>query len=396
MHLSNRQLFLNNLAQTSDAPLLMEVDRAEGCWLYGPDNKKYLDLISGISVSSLGHGNPEIISAIHDQASRHMHVMVYGEVVQQPQIDLANALSAVLPEELNNFYFVNSGAEAADGAMKMAKRYTGRHHFAAHTDAYHGSSQGPLSLMNNSYFSDAYKPLLPDIHFIEQNDFVSVQTLPADRLAAIVIELIQGEKGAIPCDVDYVKSLRRFCTENEILLIVDEIQSGMGRTGEMFAFQHYGIVPDILLLGKALGGGMPIGAFIAPKHIMHTLSVNPVLGHITTFGGHPVTCAAAAKAVEITQKGLQSFSVKAKEAMFRQLLVHPRIKKVTGCGLLLAVHLDDENLCKQLIQFCLERGVFTDWFLFAPGAFRIAPPLIISEEEIRYACSVILEALTAL
>lgn len=392
MHSTNRELFLRNLAQTSDSPLLLEVERAEGCWLYSPDGRKYLDLIAGISVSSLGHGQPDIVRAVQEQAARHMHLMVYGEVVQQPQVRLAQELGRVLPAELDNFYFVNSGSEAVDGAMKLAKRFTGRSGFAAQTLAYHGSSQGPLSLMSHEYFSNRYKPLLPDIHFFEQNDLNATDRLPRN-LAAVVVELIQAEKGVYPSDPAYVKRLREFCTETGALLIIDEIQTGMGRTGTMFAFEQYGIVPDILMLGKALGGGMPMGAFIANRQMMQVLSVNPVLGHITTFGGHPVICAAATEAVRLTSSGLPAFKIPEKEQLFRQLLVHQEISEVTGMGLLLAVHLPDEQTCKDVIRYCLDHGVFTDWFLYAPHALRIAPPLCISEEEIRFACEVILQAL---
>lgn len=393
MHTTNRELFLRNLAQTSDSPLLLEVERAEGCWLYGPDGRKYLDLIAGISVSSLGHGHPDIVRAVQEQAARHMHLMVYGEVVQQPQIRLAQELGRVLPAELDNCYFVNSGSEAVEGAMKLAKRYTGRSGFAAQTLAYHGSSQGPLSLMSHEYFSNRYKPLLPDIHFFEQHDLNAIDRLPRN-LAAVVVELIQAEKGVYPSNLEFVQRLREFCTETGALLIVDEIQTGMGRTGTMFAIEQYGIVPDVLLLGKALGGGMPMGAFIARRQLMQVLSVNPVLGHITTFGGHPVVCAAAAEAVRLTAEGLAGFKVPVKEHLFRQLLTHPLISKVTGKGLLLAAHLPDEHTCKMVISHCLNHGVFTDWFLYAPHALRIAPPLTVSEDEVRFACEVILQALS--
>lgn len=393
MQISGRQFFLNHLAQTSDAPLMLEVASAEGCWLYDNQGKKYLDLISGISVSSLGHGHPEIKKAITEQLNRHLHVMVYGEIIQQPQLDLADALSGVLPGKFDNFYFVNSGSEAIDGAMKLAKRFTGKHHFAAQTLSYHGSSQGPLSLMSDPYFSDAYKPLLPDIHFFEQNNIESLHKIPADHLAAVVIELVQGEKGAVPGRTEFIEQVAEFCRKNGVLLIVDEIQTGIGRTGTMFAFEQYNIVPDILVLGKALGGGLPIGAFIAPKTIMHSLSENPVLGHITTFGGHPLSCAAAAQAVRLTSEGLTGFNIAAKEALIREWLVHPEIKEITGMGLLLAVHLRSEEKCKKLIQYGLNHEVFTDWFLFASNAFRIAPPLNISYAELEFACKVLLQGL---
>jgi len=384
-HIGNRQFFLQHLAQTSDAPLLLEIERAEGHYLYDATGKKYLDLISGISVSSLGHRHPKVLEAIHTQLDKYMHLMVYGEVVQSPQVQLAQALGKVLPPQLDNFYFVSSGSEAIEGAMKLARRYTGRSAFVAQINAYHGGTQGALSLMSNEYYSGPYRPLLPNIHFIEADNIDALQNM-AEPPAAVVLELIQAERGSFVLSTEYVHAVREFCNRTGALMIVDEIQTGMGRTGTMFIFEQYGIVPDVLVLGKALGGGMPMGAFIASKDVMQCLSENPVLGHITTFGGHPVCCAAAAAAVNITAENLQNFRVDEKEKLFREHLIHPKIRRITGKGLLLAAHLDSEKTCKDLIRSALDEGVFTDWFLYAPDALRIAPPLSITEEEIIQTC----------
>ena len=391
-HIGNRQYFLNHLAQTSEAPLLLEIVRAEGHYLYDNSGKKFLDLISGISVSSLGHRHPHILEAIQGQLDQYLHLMVYGEVVQSPQIILAEALSNVLPPRLDNFYFVNSGSEAIEGAMKLAKRYTGRSVFIAQNSAYHGGTQGALSLMSKEYYSAPYKPLLPDVVFIDAGDIDALANT-SEIPAAVVLELVQAERGAIPASKEYVQYVRAYCNQTGALMIVDEIQTGMGRTGTMFAFEQYGIVPDVLVLGKALGGGMPIGAFIANKHVMQCLSENPVLGHITTFGGHPVSCAAATAAVNVTAQNLQKFRVKEKEQLFRAHLQHPKIRKIEGVGLLLAVHLDSEQTCKHIILSALNEGIFTDWFLYAPDALRIAPPLSITDDEIIETCKTIIDIL---
>lgn len=391
-HIGNRQFFLQHMAQTSDAPLLLDIVRAEGHYMFDSEGNRYFDLISGISVSSLGHRHTEILEAIQNQLQQYMHLMVYGEVVQSPQIHLAEALGKVLPSCLDNFYFVNSGSEAIEGAMKLAKRYTGRSVFVAQTNAYHGGTQGALSLMSNEYYSGPYRPLLTDVRFLDANDIVALNET-AEVPAAVVIELIQAERGSIPVSNEYAKAVREFCNRTGALMIVDEIQTGMGRTGSMFAFEQYDIIPDILVLGKALGGGMPMGAFIANKQVMHCLSENPVLGHITTFGGHPVCCAAATAAVNITAENLSLYQIKEKEKLFRELLIHPKIQKIEGSGLLLAVHLDSDVTCQNVIRNALKEGVFTDWFLYAPHALRIAPPLSISIDEIRNVSDVLINLL---
>lgn len=387
-----RQLFLQNVAQTSTEPLMLDIVSANGNYLIDSNGKKYLDLISGISVSSLGHGHPEIVKAVQNQAENHMHLMVYGELIQAPQVILAEKLTSILPASLNSVFFVNAGTEATEGAMKLAKRFTGKSGFVAHTKAYHGSTQGALSLMDEPYFTDAFRPLLPNIKFIEQNDVEAIHNLGQD-IAAIIIEPVQAEKGALPCTKEYLQAVRNFCDSNNTLLIFDEIQTGMGRTGTMFAFEQFQVVPDVLLIGKAFGGGMPLAAFVASKEIMEVLSFQPVLGHITTFGGHPVCCAAALAALTITHNQLSEFNIEKKNLLFRSLLKHNSIIRVTGMGLLLAIHLQSEEICKLLIQKCLNRGLFTDWFLHAPNCLRIAPPLAITMEEITSACGFIVEAM---
>lgn len=388
MYLSQRQLFLQHNTQTSTAPLLIEIAFANGNYLTDIEGKKYLDLISGISVSSLGHGRKEVVDAIQKQAETHMHLMVYGDLIQTPQVQLAAELAASLPASLSSVYLVNSGTEAVEGAMKLAKRFTGKHRFAAHTSAYHGSSQGALSLMDSSYFTDAFRPLLPGVVFLEQNNIESLQQLD-DNVAAIVIELVQAEKGAIPCTKEWVQACREYCNRNGALLIFDEIQTGMGRCGSLFAFEQYHVVPDVLLLGKAFGAGMPLAAFVSSGEIMGCLSHHPVLGHITTFGGHPVSCAAALAGLKVLVSELDGYQIAEKSQRFADGLRHPKAGPVTGLGLLLALHLSSEQDCMNLIQHCLQNGVFSDWFLHAPDCLRIAPPLGITFEEIDMACEVI-------
>jgi len=387
-----RQLFLANNAQTSNFPLLLEFERAEGIYMYNATGKAYTDLISGIGVSSLGHGNPNVIEAVKQQVEKYMHLMVYGEYLQTPQVRFAEKLTSVLPENLQSVYFTNSGAEAVEGALKLAKRFTGRQQIVACHNSYHGSTQGALSVMGNEEFKQAYRPLLPGINFIRFNEPADLHLI-TDQTACVIIETIQGEAGIRVPDAGYMQALRKRCNETSTLLILDEIQAAFGRTGKLFAFEHYGIVPDILLLAKALGGGMPIGAFIASNHIMGALKENPILGHITTFGGHPVCCAAGLAALEVLLDENLIIAVAEKESLFRKLLVHPAIKKVRGKGLILAVELDNFDLNKQIIDRCIENGVITDWFLHCSNSMRIAPPLIITHEQIEHACGVIMEAI---
>lgn len=392
--LTLRQLFLANNAQTTNFPLLLEFERAEGVYLYDRENKPYIDLISGIGVSNTGHSHPQVIEAVKAQVDKYMHLMVYGEYVQSPQVKLAEKLVSLLPDELQSVYFVNSGAEAIEGAMKLAKRYTGRSQILACYGSYHGSTQGALSIMGNEEYKQAYRPLLPGTGFIRFNEPADLELITTET-ACVIIETVQGEAGIRVPDMGYFQALSARCKVTGTLLVLDEIQAAMGRTGALFAFQHYGIVPDILVLAKALGGGMPLGAFVARTQVMDALKENPMLGHITTFGGHPVCCAAGLAALEVILNEKLIETVAEKEALFHQLLVHPAIKEVRGKGLMLAAEFESFDLNKRIIDRCIANGVITDWFLHCSNSMRIAPPLIISLEQIREACAVILEAVEA-
>jgi acetylornithine/N-succinyldiaminopimelate aminotransferase len=392
---SIRKLFLDYVAQTSDSPLLFEPVRAEGIYLLDAEGKKYIDFISGIAVSSLGHGNKAVLAAINEQAQRFMHVMVYGEFVQAPQALLAQKLCSLLPESLKSVYFVNSGNEAVDGAVKLAKRYTNRPGIISFKDSYHGSGQGALSLMGNEMFKQAFRPLIPGITNLDYNEEAGLKAID-EQTAAVVIECIQGETGATPAHRDFMMQVAERCRLMGALLIVDEIQSGMGRTGNWFAFEDYKIVPDVLCLAKSFGAGLPLGAFISSREIMSSLSVNPILGHITTFGGNAVCCAAALAGINETIRLNLIAQVNHKEAIIRERLKHPLIRIITGKGLMLAMHLDSFSQVQQLIRYCMQNGLISDWFLFCPNAFRIAPPLIITEPELNEACDIILAALNSL
>ncbi len=386
-----RQLFLSNNAQTTNFPLLLEFERAEGIYMYDKAGRAYIDLISGIGVSNLGHSNPFVVSAIKDQLDKYMHLMVYGEYVQTPQVRFAEKLISLLPANFQSVYFTNSGAEAVEGALKLAKRFTGRQQIIAFHNSYHGSTHGALSVMGNEEFKQAYRPLLPGVTFINFNNQGDLDKIN-EQTACVIIETIQGEAGIRVPDAAYMQALRARCSETGTLLILDEIQAAFGRTGKLFAFEHFNIVPDILLLAKALGGGMPVGAFIASHDIMSVLKENPILGHITTFGGHPVCCAAGLAALEVLINEDLISTVARKEALFRKLLIHPAIKQIRGKGLMLAIELESFDLNKKIIDRCIEHGVITDWFLHCSNAMRIAPPLIITHDEIKKACEVILEA----
>ena len=390
--LTLRQLFLNNNAQTTDFPLLLEFERAQGVYMYNNEGKAFIDLISGIGVSNLGHSHPKVIEAIKNQVDKYMHLMVYGEYVQAPQVRFAEKLVAVLPANLNSVYFTNSGSEAVEGALKLAKRYTGRAEVVAFNQSYHGSTHGALSVMGNEYFKQPYRPLLAGVTFINFNQVDQLSAI-THHTACVIVETIQGEAGIRVPDSVYIQALRKRCTETGTLLILDEIQAAFGRTGKLFAFENFGIVPDILLLAKALGGGMPIGAFISSVQIMSALKENPILGHITTFGGHPVCSAAGLAALEVLLNEKLIDQVSGKEALIRRKLVHPAIKQIRGKGLMLAVEFESFELNKKIIDRCIENGVITDWFLHCSNAMRIAPPLIITLDEINVACDVILGAI---
>lgn len=392
MNTSLRQLFLQHVAQTSDAPLQLEINRAEGMYLYSPDGQRYMDLIAGIGVSNVGHCHPHVVQAVQEQAARYMHLMVYGEYIYYPQVQLSKLLCAQLPPSLNNVYLTNSGAEAVEGAMKLAKRYTERPEIISFKNAYHGSTQGALSIMGDELLKNKVRPLLPatrTLHYNVKEDIAAITT----QTAAVVAEVVQAEAGVIAADAEFLQALRQRCTEQGALLIFDEIQSGFGRCGTLFAFEQYGVVPDILLLAKGMGGGLPIGAFIADKKIMSSLSHDPVLGHITTFGGNAVCAAAALATLEVLVQNNLIAEVKEKEQCFLQYLQHPRIKAVRSKGLMIAVELDSFDTVLQSVQYCIKNGIIVDWFLFAPHCLRIAPPLLITPEEIQTACTIITKSL---
>ena len=404
MHITHRQLFFDHLAQTSDFPLALDIERAEGIYMYDRDGKRYLDLISGIGVSSVGHRHPEVLKAIYDQLDKHMHLLVYGEYIQGTQVLLASALCNTLQLEsaspspyglINNVYFTNSGTEAVEGAMKLAKRFTGRSEFISCFNAYHGATQGALSLSGAESFKRSFRPLLPEIKNIRHGRLEDLEKI-TKKTAGIVIEIVGGESGIRPASKEYFKALRQKCTETGTLLIFDEVQTGFGRTGSFWAFEQYDIYPDILLSAKGMGGGMPIGAFMASHEVMQVLKTNPVLGHITTFGGHPVSCAASLAALNVTlADNLPAGSIP-KGALFKSLLVHPKIKEVRGKGLMLAAEMESFEQLKKTIDGCILRGVVTDWFLFCDESMRIAPPLTITEDQIHESVSIILEVLDAI
>jgi acetylornithine/succinyldiaminopimelate/putrescine aminotransferase len=388
----NRRLFLRHVAQTSPNPLGLEITKAEGLYLYDVSGKQYLDLIGGISVCNTGHRHPRVVQAIKDQTDKYLHLLVYGELIQSPQVQYAAFLAANLPPSLNTVYFTNSGAEATEGAMKLAKRVTGRTGIVAFRQSYHGSTQGALSVMGDEYWRNAYRPLLPGILHEEYNSAGALAAI-SSRTACVIAETVQAERGVYAPDSNWLQQLRHRCDETGALLVLDEIQVGFGRTGTLWGFERYGIVPDILLLGKALGGGLPMGAFISDQPKMNTLTGDPVLGHITTFGGHPLCCAAGQAALQVLLDERWIGQVARKEQLFRRLLVHPAIRAVRSCGLLIAVEFESFQQNKRVIDACIERGLLTDWYLFAPQCLRIAPPLTIGDEEIEKACSTILSAI---
>lgn len=386
--ISNRALFLKNTAQTSDSPRLIEIEKAAGSYLYGPDGQKYLDLVSGFNVSNIGHRHPKVIQAIREQLDKYLHVTVYGEFVQAPQVQFATKLLEQLPSSFGSVYLTNSGAEAVEGSMKIAKKHTGRRQIIAAKNAYHGSTQGALSLIGNPEYQKAYAPLLPEIDFIRYNHTTDLEKI-STKTAAVVVEAIQGEAGVRVPTPDYMQALRKRCNETGALLIFDEIQTGFGRTGKLFAFEHFGIVPDILMLAKGIGGGMPLGAFVAPKVIMDVIKDNPMLGHITTFGGHPVSCAAALASLEVILGEQLIEQVAEKEALFRHELQHPKIQEIRGLGLMMCLQLDNFDQVYNVSKYCADNGVMIDWYLHCETALRVAPPLTISEKEIREACTII-------
>lgn len=371
--------------------MALEPERAEGIYIYGSNGERWIDFISGISVSNVGHRHPIVLEAIEAQLSKYMHLMVYGEYIQSPQVMLAMRLGSVTPG-LNSVYFVNSGAEATEGAIKLSRRVTGRKKICSFKNAYHGSTTGALSLMSDPYFTSPFQPLLEDVIHLDPGDYSSLDKID-NATAAVFVEIIRGEAGAEPVDPAFLTALHHRCKSVGALFIADEIQTGFGRTGKFFASQHYGLKPDIILVAKGMGGGMPIGAFISSQEMMMALSDNPVLGHITTFGGHPVSCAASIACFDIIQSLDIENRVPRLEALIREKLQHPAIRSISGKGLMLALEFDTPAFAQKVISACIERGLITDWFLFAAHKLRICPPLTITEAETLDACNVILAAL---
>ncbi len=383
-----RQQFLQSIAQTTNNPLAIEFVKAIDATLIDQTGKHYVDLIGGISVCNVGHSNPAVVKAVQDQAALYMHTMVYGELVQAPQVHYATALTNALPSTLNCVYFTNSGTEATEGAMKLAKRVTGKTNFIACNQSYHGSSQGALSIMGSEYFRNAYRPLLPNVFHYDYNSMALPEAIDANT-AAVFIEVVQAESGVHAAQQQWLQAIKEACAQHHCLLVFDEIQSAFGRTGTLFAFEHYNIIPDILLLGKALGGGMPLGAFIADKMLMDAFTNNPILGHITTFGGHPVSCAAGLAAFNVLQQSPFLQEVKAKEVFIKNNLSHNAIASISTYGLWAAIEFNSFETNKKIIDYCIDNGVFTDWFLFKSNALRIGPPLCITIEQLSHAIDVI-------
>ena len=384
--------FFKKLAPTSPHPFLISVERAEGVYLYSATGKRYIDMISGIAVSNVGHRHPKIVKAIKDQVDKYLHVMVYGEYIQSPSNLLAEKLTSLLPPNLNCCYFVNSGTEANEAALKLAKRVTGRTEMIACRKSYHGSTHGSLSVSGNETKKRAFRPLLPDVNFIDFNNPADLDQI-TERTACVIMETIQGDAGVRIPSKEYLQAVRKKCTATGTLLIFDEIQCGMGRTGKLFAFEHFDVVPDILTLAKSFGGGLPIGSFISSFETMQTLASKPMLGHITTFGGNPVCCASALAVLEIIEEENLLTTVEAKGQLIEELLKHPKVKELRRLGLLFAFDFDSEETVNRIVQYAKEHGVICYWFLSHPNSFRIAPPLTITEAEIREACTVILQAI---
>ncbi|TWI83553.1 acetylornithine/succinyldiaminopimelate/putrescine aminotransferase [Lacibacter cauensis] len=393
--MNQRELFLKHVAQTSPAPLALEIVKAEGCRMWDATGKEYIDLIAGISVCNVGHRHPKVLAAIQEQLNKYMHLIVYGEFVETPQVQYAKLLTDHLPATLNSVYFTNSGTEATEGAMKLAKRVTNRAEIVAFKNSYHGSTQGALSIMGDEYWRNAFRPLLPSVHHANYNSFEDL-SLITTKTACVIAETIQAEAGVNAPLREWIQALRKRCTETGTLLILDEIQCGFGRNGSLWAFEQFDVVPDVLLLGKALGGGMPLGAFVANRELMWQLTENPVLGHISTFGGHPVCCAAGMAALQVLFEEKLVESVFEKEQLFRSLLQHPKVEAIRSRGLMMTLVFDSFETNKKVIDACIANGVITDWFLFAANCLRIAPPLTITQEEITKACRVIVDCIDEL
>ncbi len=379
--MNKRELFFKYLAQTSDAPLAIEIEKAEGIYLYTPDGKKIVDLISGVSVNNVGHCNPAVIEAVKRQLEKYMHLMVYGDIIQSPQVLLAEKLASLLPHPLKSTYLVNSGSEANEGALKLAKKYTGRSGIVSFTNSYHGSTHGCLSIIGNDYYKSGYGDLLPGVTRLPFNNMEALDAITKDT-AVVITEVIQGEGGIVAANPEFLATLRERCNITGSVLIFDEVQTGFGRTGKMFAFEHYGIIPDVITFAKGMGGGMPIGAFTASPEMMSVFMDNPVLGHITTFGGHPVSAAAALASINLIDKpGFADEVIQKGNKFVEGLQNHSAVEDIRQHGLMIAVQLKAEICIKEFVRKALDHGILTDWFLFCDNAFRIAPPLTITDSE---------------
>jgi acetylornithine/N-succinyldiaminopimelate aminotransferase len=390
--LTNRQLFQKHIGHTSASPMMLEIEKAEGVFMYGPSGKRYLDLISGVSVSNTGHRHPRVVKAIKDQVDSYLHLMVYGEMIQSPQVRYAERIISLLPNQLDSCYFVNSGSEAIEGALKLAKRFTGRSRIISFNNSYHGSTHGALSIQGSEIFKTSFRPLLPDTYLANFNDNLVLNMID-DRTACVVIEPVQAEAGVILPEDNFLTELRLRCSQSGALLVFDEAQTGFGRIGSMFALDRFGVVPDILVLAKAIGGGLPLGAFIASGEVMNSLTYNPPLGHITTFGGHPVCCAAGLESLEVIIENNLAEEARRKSALFRKYLQHPAVNEIRGEGLLLAVDLGKDESANYAVTHAPDHGIILDYFLFRPDSFRIAPPLTITDDEIYYACRQVIKLL---
>ena len=391
--MTERELFYRYLGLPSFYPMALDIVKAEGIYLYDRSDKQFIDLVAGISVSNVGHRHPRVLDAIRDQLDKYLHVNVYGEFIQAPQVRLAERLAGLLPEKLDSVYFVNSGSEAIEGALKLAKRFTGRTEVISFIDSYHGSTHGSLSILGNESLKNAFRPLLPDTRLIEYNNYCHLEKI-STRTACVVIEMIQAEAGIVPVEDYFIHQMKKRCNRDGVLIIVDDVQMGMGRTGKLFSFEHYDFVPDILVLAKALGAGMPLGAFISAKKMMDTLAINPELGHITTFGGHPVSCAAALAGLDVLLSDhlIPSAEEKGKKIQ-EKLSGHGAIAEIRRAGLAFGVDLVKPEMRAPFMQAALNQGLIIDWYLFKPATFRIAPPLTITFEEIDLACEKLLASL---
>lgn len=393
MQISNRQLFLNHIAQVSPKPMALEIDSAKGIYLFDVNNKKYIDFISGISVSNVGHCHPNVVKAIQEQAEKYMHLMVYGEYIQSPQVQLAKALTDKLPKNLNSVFYTNSGTEATEGALKLAKRVTGKTEIICFANSYHGSTHGSLSIMGNEEFKQAFRPLLPDVKIISYNNIEEVKKNITSKTACVILEPVQSESGYTVGEIEFLKTIREKCDEHCALLIFDEIQNGFGRSGTLFAFEQIDVVPDVLLLAKGMGGGMPIGCIVSSQKLLNEFTHSPVLGNINTFGGNAVCCAASLACLQTIIDEELVKGVHEKSALIRSLLKHNAIKSIHGKGFMLAVEFENTDLNFQIIDACIKNGLIVDWFLFNTHSMRITPPLIITKEEIKIACAIILKSI---